>query len=101
MDEPQDVFELKALLVLGREGSISGAAEKLNISPLDLSQILECLEKKAGKQLLVHHVPCVSLTAEGDEMVDRYINYYLSRLVDVLKFRKAKEETKDNNKCFS
>jgi DNA-binding transcriptional LysR family regulator len=98
MNEPQDVFELKALLVLGREGSISGAAESLRMSQSDLKCILECFEKKSGKRLLVHHEPRVSLTPEGDEMVEQYLNHYLARLLDALRESRLKDGTK---KCFN
>ncbi len=70
MEEPLDLRELKALLVVGREGSITGAAKTLNIGQPDLTRILRRFEDKLGMKLLVRHARGVSLTTAGDEMVE-------------------------------
>jgi LysR family nitrogen assimilation transcriptional regulator len=65
MEAVLDLKDLKALLVVGRDGSITGAARTLNISQPDLSRLLQRLEDKLGQPLLVRHARGVRLTPAG------------------------------------
>jgi LysR family transcriptional regulator, nitrogen assimilation regulatory protein len=65
MDYSVDLRELRALLVVGRAGSITGAARDLGTGQPDLSRLLQKLEEKLGFALLVRHGRGVRLTSAG------------------------------------
>ena len=65
MDHSVDLKELRAILVVGRAGSITGAARDLSIGQPDLSRLLRRLEEKLNLTLLVRHGRGVRLTPAG------------------------------------
>lgn len=56
---------LRYFLAVAREGSITGAANQLNVTQPTLSRQMKDLEQELGKQLLIRGSHNVSLTAEG------------------------------------
>ncbi|MES1925609.1 LysR family transcriptional regulator [Salinisphaera sp. T31B1] len=58
--------DLKFYILLCREGSLSAAARKLDVSPAATSKRLAAMEKRLGVQLLNRHTRAMSLTAEGE-----------------------------------
>jgi len=69
MNRPVSLEELRAILVVGRSGSVAAAAKDLNIGQQDLKRLVQRLEKKLRATLLVHDGDRVGLTSEGDLMV--------------------------------
>ncbi len=56
---------LRYFLAVAREGSITGAANVLNVTQPTLSRQIKELEQELGQQLLIRGSHNVSLTAEG------------------------------------
>lgn len=71
MNEPLDFRELRALVVTSRTGSITGAAQELNIGQPDLTRSLHKLEVKLGVDLFVRHPRGVRLTRAGAIMAEQ------------------------------
>jgi|SRR5580698_4970838 LysR family transcriptional regulator, regulator for genes of the gallate degradation pathway len=69
MNRPVTLEELRALLVVGRSGSIAAAAKDLNIRQQDLRRLVDRLEKKLGSVLMSHDGDGIRLTPEGNLMV--------------------------------
>ncbi|MDR3531978.1 MAG: LysR family transcriptional regulator [Rhodopila sp.] len=63
--------ELRTFVQVARIGSISRAAERLNIAQPALSRQLHKLEQELGVPLLVRHVRGVTLTQAGTLLLDR------------------------------
>ncbi|KWX57327.1 LysR family transcriptional regulator [Mycobacterium sp. NAZ190054] len=69
MAEPPDLRALHAFVVIAREGSITRAAARLNISQQSLSVRVRALESRVGAALLVRSSHGVTLTAVGEVLL--------------------------------
>lgn len=64
--------QLKYFVAAGEEGSIIGAAERINISPPSISMAVSSLEREFGVQLFVrHHAQGLSLTFAGRILLEQ------------------------------
>ena len=64
--------QLEYFVAAGDEGSITGAAEKINISPPSISMAVSSLEREFGVQLFVrHHAQGLSLTFAGRALLEQ------------------------------
>jgi DNA-binding transcriptional LysR family regulator len=64
--------QLEYFVAAGEEGSITGAAEKINISPPSISMAVSSLEREFGVQLFVrHHAQGLSLTFAGRALLEQ------------------------------
>jgi len=64
--------QLEYFVAAGESGSITGAAEKINISPPSISMAVSSLEREFGVQLFVrHHAQGLSLTFAGQALLDQ------------------------------
>lgn len=75
---------LRYFLAVAREGSITGAANQLNVTQPTLSRQMKDLEQELGKQLLIRGSHNVSLTAEGVMLRKR-----AEEIMDMVKKTKA------------
>ena len=66
-----DIRELRTFVQTARAGSISGAAERLNVAQPALSRQVHKLEQELGVRLLVRHGRGVSLTQAGARLLER------------------------------
>lgn len=62
--------DLKALVSIAEVGSISGAAQKLNLTQPGLSALLRRLEGELNVRLVNRHTRGVTLTVEGRELLE-------------------------------
>jgi len=64
--------QLEYFVAAGEAGSITGAAERINISPPSISMAVSSLEREFGVQLFVrHHAQGLSLTFAGRELLNQ------------------------------
>ena len=64
--------QLEYFVAAGEAGSITGAAEKISISPPSISMAVSALEREFGVQLFVrHHAQGLSLTFAGHALLDQ------------------------------
>jgi len=64
--------QLEYFVAAGEAGSITGAAERINISPPSISMAVSSLEREFGVQLFVrHHAQGLSLTFAGRALLDQ------------------------------
>jgi len=64
--------QLEYFVAAGEAGSITGAAEKISISPPSISMAVSSLEREFGVQLFVrHHAQGLSLTFAGNALLDQ------------------------------
>ena len=64
--------QLEYFVAAGEEGSIIGAAERINISPPSISMAVSSLEREFGVQLFVrHHAQGLSLTSAGQVLLEQ------------------------------
>ncbi|WP_158742643.1 LysR family transcriptional regulator [Acidisphaera sp. L21] len=66
-----DIRELRSFVAIARAGSVSGAAERLNIAQPALSRQVQKLEDELGANLLVRHGRGVTLTQAGTLLLER------------------------------
>lgn len=88
-----EIRVLKYFLTVAREGSITGAANYLNLTQPTLSRQLQDLERELGQKLLIRTNHSVSLTPEGMilrkraeeilNMVEKTENEFLSLKQDI------------------
>ncbi|MDR1971986.1 MAG: LysR family transcriptional regulator [Treponema sp.] len=62
--------QLKYVLTIAKEGSITGAAEKLNISQPSLSNLLAAVERDIGAKIFDRSLSPMRLTYEGEKYVE-------------------------------
>ena len=65
-----DTVKIRAILSAVRLGSLSKAAEKFSYTPSAMSHIADALEAELGVKLLSRTPGGVSLTAEGEKLLD-------------------------------
>ena len=64
--------QVEYFVAAGEEASITGAAEKINISPPSISMAVSSLEREFGVQLFVrHHAQGLSLTSAGRALLEQ------------------------------
>lgn len=68
-----DVGQLRALVMIVREGSFTGAAEKLFVTQPALSQQIKALETELGVQLFERRGRRITITAAGDLVLARAV----------------------------
>ncbi len=66
-----ELRDLKALVSIAEMGSISGAAQKLNLTQPGLSALLQRLESELEIRIVNRHSRGVALTAEGKYLLER------------------------------
>lgn len=74
-----NIEQLRSLVTVARSGSISAASEVLNRSQSAISIQIKQLEEQMGVRLLSRHSRGVSLTSEGEVVVD-----YATRVMSLL-----------------
>lgn len=75
-------FQLKAFVEVVEAGSLSGAADRLNIAKSAVSRHLKALESRLGVQLLVRTTRRQRLTAAGEDFYERSLDVLAERLGD-------------------
>ncbi len=66
-----DTRKLRYLVAIAEEGSMSAAAQRLNVAQPSLSQHVMALERDLGVELMVRTSRGISLTQAGDLLVER------------------------------
>lgn len=66
-----DLRQLKSFIAVAESGTLSRAADRLQLSQPGLSRQIQLLEAAVGQPLFDRHVRGMSLTAEGEKLLER------------------------------
>ena len=66
-----DLRQLKSFIAVAESGSLSRAADRLQLSQPGLSRQIQLLEAAVGQPLFDRHARGMSLTAEGEKLLER------------------------------